>query len=323
MPSFKLLEAASNELDTIQSVLIIGAGLTGLTAAIRLRQANFKVTVLERSPTMQDIGAGIQIPPNCSRVLEGLGVLQKIKDEAIAPRNLIIRSQEGDELHNQIINSDDYHGSAYPHLVIHRADFIRVLYEEALELGAHIQLDARVDYVDFEAGSVKLLTGTNFTADIILGADGEHSICRKLLQGPKNTSQSSGNMVYRVMVPASVVALDPDLHCLINPGGIQAWYGPGSHLICYQLDRDDSFNVVLTLPAPPTGAPTIGPQPADINVLREYFHDWDPRLQKLLELTDQAQCWTLHEHKLSDKWVHPSGRFILLGDAAHPILPYM
>lgn len=124
------------------------------------------------------------------------------------------------------------------------------------------------------------------------------------------------------MIPSSVLAAEPMLDFLIKPASIQAWYGPGSHAVIYQMDRDETLNVVLTLPAS-TETYTIGPRPADLQVIREYFRTWDPRFQRLISLANQVQCWNLFEYGILSNWVHPGGRFILLGDAAHPVLPYM
>ncbi|KAH8433919.1 FAD-dependent oxidoreductase [Aspergillus melleus] len=308
--------------ESICSVLIVGAGLTGLTAAIRLRQANFQVVVLERASALQKLGAGLQIPPNCSRVLRELGVMEKVEAAATAPKALIVRSYVGSQLHHQTINFQQAKGYGDAHLVIHRADIARILYEEALRLGVRILFDARVVDINFDLGCVQLHTGEGMRADLVLGADGEHSVCRHLLLGSNNAPSSSGNVVYRLMIPSSALTADAALQALISPASIQAWYGPGSHIICYHLDRQKVLNVVMTLPAAHGASPT-GPQPADVQVLRDYFRDWDPTIQRLMELTELAQSWTLLEHETCWQWAHPSGRFILLGDSAHTILPYM
>jgi salicylate hydroxylase len=207
--------------------------------------------------------------------------------------------------------------------VIHRADFTRILYQEALRQGVRIEFDARVVNINFESGSVILHTGRIMQAGLILGADGEHSLCRELFQGPSESFRSiCGDMVYRLMIPSSVLAVDPMLDFLVKSASIQAWYGPGSHAITYHMDRDETLNVVLTLPTS-TETYTIGPQLADLQVLRQKFRTWDPRFQRLISLADHVQCWSLFEYAILSKWEHSAGKFILLGDAAHPVLPYM
>lgn len=206
--------------------------------------------------------------------------------------------------------------------MIHRADLRRVFYEKACAKGATINLGACVKSIDFEGSKVEVVTGDQYTADLILGADGEHSICRESLLGYSDPPRSSGDTVFRLAIPSSKILSDLSVAQLIDPPCVHAWYGPNSHAVCYQLLKDGIFNIVLTLPED-EGAVAIGPQPADLDFVRHSCRDWDPRFQQLLHLADNALKWTLLQTDELKTWIHPRGQFALLGDSAHATLPYL
>ena len=131
------------------------------------------------------------------------------------------------------------------------------------------------------------MTGEQYTAGLILGADGEHSTCRVSLLGRSDPPRSSSDTVFRIAIPASRIASDPSIAKLIDPPCVHGWYGPDSHTVCNQLLEDGIFNIVLTLPED-EGPVAISPQPADIDFVRHSCSDWDPDFQKLLRLTEGA-----------------------------------
>ena len=268
------------------------------------------------------VGAGIQLPANCSRILDDIGVLEQVKKYAVQPADLVIRSYRGEELYKQNLHPTIQERFHYPHLLIHRADLRRILFDEAMNLGASINLGACVRSVIFRTSEVELLNGERCNADLILGADGEHSVCRESLLGHSNRPRSSGDIVFRLTIPASKIAPHQSLTALIDPPCVHAWYGPNSHAVCYQLLKDGIFNIVLTFPES-EGAMTIGAQPAEPHTIRDLCRDWDPRFQQLLGLAESASKWTLLQTDALGDWVHSSGRFVLIGDSAHAILPYL
>ena len=271
---------------------------------------------------MVQIGAGIQLPANSSRILHELGVLEKVKQYAVEPRNFLIHSYRGKQLYKQILSPNILERFHFPHLLIHRADIRRILYEEAQSKGVVVHLDSSVANIDFENSKIVLSTGTEYNADLILGADGEHSICRQFLLGHGYAPISSGDTVYRIAVPISKIVSDPSVAHLIEIPTVHAWYGPDSHAVCYQLREDGIFNIVLTLPEA-KGSVILGPQPADLEFVREQCRDWDPNFQHLLSLAETALKWTLLETRELKTWVHHLGYFALLGDSAHATLPYL
>ena len=268
------------------------------------------------------MGAGIQLHANCSRILDEIGVLEQVKEYAVQPADLVIRSYRGEELYKQNLHPTIQERFQYPHLLIHRADLRRILYDEALNLGASVNLGACVRSVTFETSEVELTSGERYNSDLILGADGEHSVCRELLLGYSNRPRSSGDVVFRLAIPASKITPHPSLAALIDPPCVHAWYGPKSHAVCYQLLKDGIFNIVLTCPET-KGAAIFGPQPAELHTIRALCRDWDPRFQQLLGLAESALKWTLLQTDALDDWVHPSGHFVLIGDSAHATLPYL
>lgn len=267
------------------------------------------------------MGAGIQLPANSSRILDSLGVLEKIEACSVQPKQLVIRSYRGAVLSKQQLFPEIKDKFGFPHLLIHRADIRRILYEESLALGAEIHLGAEVMTIDVEKSKVRT-TEKDYFGDLIIGADGEHSICRNALLGFSSPPQSSGDLVFRVSIRTALIAQDPDLAELVLPPSVHAWYGPASHAVCYQLQKDSMFNIVLTVPEG-SGTVILGPQPVELEDLRSFCNDWDPRFQKLLGLATKALKWTLLQTDDLESWVHPSGRLVLIGDSAHATLPYL
>ena len=265
----------------------------------------------------------MQLPANSTRILEELGILKEVEKCSVEPIELFIRSYEGTHLYKQSLHPDIRERYGHPHLLIHRADLRRILYDKAKGQGATVLLGACVKNIDFAAMTVELVSGDHHTADLIVGADGEHSTCRELLLRHRNPPRSSGDVVFRLAIPASRLTLQRSTAYFVDhPLSVYAWYGPDSHAVCYPLKKDGIFNVVLTLPES-KGEATTGPQPCNLDSIRENCRDWDPDFQDLLRFADVALKWTLLQTQELETWVGQSGAIVLLGDSAHASLPYL
>ncbi|KAF8537013.1 hypothetical protein BDD12DRAFT_848640 [Trichophaea hybrida] len=302
-------------------VVVVGAGLGGLSAAISTRLSGHNVTICEQASALGEVGAGIQIPPNSACILERFGVLDEIKKLSVLPHAFVMRSYKGPELNRQpmLPYCEEAYGAPYLH--IHRADFHSVFVKRAEALGVNIRLNAFVNAIDFSAPSVTLATGQTINCDLVVAADGLKSKCRELYLGHADPPHNTGDLAYRILVKASDMRKDPDLAQLAEVPVINYWMGPGAHAVCYLLKGGELYNIVLICPDNlPEG---VALQNADLDELRGIFATWDIRLQKLLELVQQTFKWKLQNSREMSSWVHPEGKFALLGDACHATLPYL
>ena len=205
-----------------KSVLVVGGGVGGLAAAVALRDRGASVTVLEQAGSFREVGAGIQISPNGARVLQALGV----HVEAMRAQAVTLRNAQG----AQVLRMDLPQGGAGFHLV-HRADCVAGL--AARVDGIATRFNAQVVAVDPAAGSVTLSGGAVMTADLVVGADGLHSVLRVALNGHA-TPFFTGQVAWRSLVPG-----DPS-----DPPEAQVFMGPGQHLVSYPLRGGSLRNIV-------------------------------------------------------------------------------
>ena len=208
-------------------------------------------------------------------------------------------------------------------LVTHRADLCRILYDEALERGVTVRFGCPVQHVEFAGPTVQLSTGEAVSADLLLATDGAQSICREALLGHAEPPKSSGKLIYRVYIDIETVSRHPEVADLVHPPRIHIWLGPAAHVVCYGLKG--VFNIVISQPDDDKDEKGLNfdVQRGDLDELRQSFQTWEPRLQKLLELADSMLRWSLPSSRQIESWVHPLGRFALLGDAAHSTFPLM
>ncbi|KAI9880978.1 MAG: hypothetical protein M1830_009472 [Pleopsidium flavum] len=303
-------------------VAIVGAGLGGLAAAIGIAQAGHKVTILEQAPALGEIGAGIQIPPNSSRILKRWDILDRIEFVSVRPSDFILRSyRDGLVLskQNMVPYADERYGVPYLH--IHRADYHKILVGEAERLGVSMQLGSTVTRIDFEKPSLHLKDKPEFHADIILGADGLKSVCREALLGHPDPPHLTGDLAYRIIVKAEDMKKHPDLVDLVEKPAINYWMGPDGHAVCYLLKGGGLYNIVLI--CPDNLPELVNTAKADVQEMRDFFEKWDPKLKTLLGLVQETSKWRLQNSEEMESWSHPSGKFALLGDACHATLPYL
>ena len=205
--------------------------------------------------------------------------------------------------------------------MIHRADLLRGLLSGTGKHAIEIKLGSEVKEIDFNTPSLCLSTGELYEADLILGADGERSRCRGGLLGREDPPYSPGDVVYRISVPTNDITEDHLAWDLKRRSSVNFWMGPRGHVVSYPI-RHDMLNVVLVYAEGAPGEVMYGPQQADLEEFRSKISDWDPVLHALINV-EGSVCtkWTLFQIHEPVQWRHKSGRFVLIGDAAHAILP--
>ena len=266
-------------------------------------------------------------------MLRQVGILDEVRARSIQPRtHSVLSYKSGAILSKQDMIPTIEMVFGAPHLVIHRAVFQRVLVQQVETLPAiRIHLGAIIDPIlsDFGQGSICFsVNGTKtkkVTTDLIIGADGERSMCREILLGRPDPPKPSGYVAYRLLIKGSRILESPgaSLHDLVNDPGVNVWQGPESHAVSYMLDG--MLNLVLIKPSASksSGAPSLKPELVGGEELRSQFVEWEPRIQALLELVVTCIKWEILETEELKEWVHPDGHFVLMGDSAHAMLPFL
>ena len=293
---------------------VIGGGIGGTSAALSLLQAGFDVQVYEQTSELREVGAGIQISPNASRILHRLGLADQLANLGVKPLAWHQRRwQDGQTLVRTPIADAMEAAFGSPHYQMHRADVLRTLAGalplERLHIGH--RLTGFLDHGD--RVEAKFQNGAHIDVDVLVGADGIHSTVRQFLFGPEQP-HFTGCMCYRGLVPAERVA-----HLEI-PVEAQIWMGPGKHFVHYYVRSRQLLNFVAVIDADTWTRESWTDRGNVVDALAAY-EDWHPQLRGILGTVDETFVWGLFDRPPMRRW--SVGRVTLLGDACHPMLPFM
>jgi salicylate hydroxylase len=295
-------------------VAVIGGGIGGLSAALNLLQAGLDVHVYEQAPRIAEIGAGIQISPNASRLLHRLGLKPAMDQFGVRPLAVHQRRwQDGRTLQRAPLGPEveELFGAPYYHF--HRADLVNLLADAVPRERLHVGHKLVGLEQHGERVTVRFDNGATAEADLVVGADGIHSRVRTIIFGPEKP-RYTGCVVWRGMVPAERIA-----HLNIEVAS-HNWMGPGGHCVHYWVSAKRLMNVVCCVEHGNWTAESWTDRGNVADVLERY-KDWDPIVRGLIEAFPETFVWALHDRAELPRWT--DGRVTLLGDACHPMLPMM
>lgn len=300
-------------------VLIAGAGIGGLTAALALARAGRAVTVLERRTKVEEIGAGIQLSPNASRILIDLGLGMALTRVAGEPDRLVVRQgQGGSRIMEMPLGQTMRERFGAPYWVVHRADLQTVLLD-AVRAQPSIRLvfGRTVRSVDTEGEAVSVATDSSGSAETyrgacLIGADGLWSRVAQAI-GDQTEADFSGYVAWRGLIPTDQA---PPPFRRKETG---LWLGPGAHVVHYPLRAGKMVNIVAVI-ADRNSEPGWS-RPGDPVTFERRFRGWSRELAALFAPVPEWQVWSLFDRTPRARWVN--GRVALLGDAAHPVLPFV
>jgi salicylate hydroxylase len=300
-------------------IIIVGAGLGGLATASCLLKAGHDVEVYEQSPILAEVGAGIQISANAFHVMRHLGIGDELLKVGVRPGAYVFRLFDtGEELQRFSLSEDHERKHGAPYVQLHRADFHAILAARAQSFRPDlIRLDHRlIDFVETpDHVEVRFANGATARGDLLIGADGLKSVVRRAIVGDTPATYT-GDAVWRLAVPVERLP-KPFLETVMS-----VFMGPGRHAICYYLragtllnfvgvvETDDVREESWTLKLPWEG-------------LNADFAGWHPAVRTIIDCADRDGCfrWSLHIRAPIRNW--STRRATLLGDAAHPTLPYL
>ncbi|KAF4221444.1 hypothetical protein CNMCM8980_004685 [Aspergillus fumigatiaffinis] len=301
-------------------VVIVGAGIGGMAAALALGQRGHHVIVFESAPKLMEVGAGIQGSPNMLTLFDRWGVSPLIHARDVALEYIHVRRwQDGSLLGTMPVNK-----SYGQQVVVHRADLHNALIEKAMALeNVQVRVNSTVTRVQFDPPAVTLADGTVVQADVVLAADGIKSSIRDQLLGKDATKAiPTGDAAYRIMLPRSAMENDPELKQLIDEPQATRWIGPYRHIIAYPVRNHQLYNIVLLHPDR-TDVEESWTTRGSKQMMVDDYRGWDRRVTKLIDLVKDNEVleWKLCQHPPLKTWI--KGRVALLGDACHPMLPYV
>lgn len=295
-------------------IAIVGGGIGGLATAAFLWRAGLTSTVYEQAPALGEVGAGLVVAPNAARALRKLGVMDRLCERAVQLDTgwEFRRWEDGSVLSSENLSANCKRLYGEQTYTVHRADLLRAI-ASSVPLQA-IRLGHKCVGLDQRHGVLQLTfaNGQQAETDIVVGADGIHSVVRSALFGTAPVTYS-GMCAFRSLVPA-----DEAPEFARRPAQT-LWIGPGHHLVHYPISAREQVNLVAFAPA---GDYTVESWTATATVeefLAE-FCEWDPRLTALIRASGTPGRWALLDRAPLTRW--SEGRATLLGDAAHPMFPF-
>ena len=298
-------------------ISIVGAGIGGLVAALALKKRGHKPIIYEKTESLSELGAGIQLSPNANKVLKHLGVIEELQADVYEPEAFrFVHYRTGKVLAQQALKNSSVKIYGSPNYDVHRADLQKALLKIINK--EEIQIEKNSEIIDLyeEANGAFIKTKERVIgSDAVIGADGIHSIVRKKLWG-EDQARYTGNVAWRMLVPIEKIS---SKFLLQNT---KVWLGPKKHFVQYLVKGGNFLNCVC-LVEQNDWTNEDWSEKGDISELKHIFSDWHPEIQVILESTkpDSLFKWGLHDRAPMNKW--SKGRFSLLGDAAHPMLPFV
>jgi len=308
-------------LASARTVVIAGAGIGGLTAALTVARQGFRVVLLEQAERLEETGAGIQLSPNASRVLLGLGLRERLAPHVAAPQELIVaNARTGRVLAHAPLGATAEQRHGAPYWIIHRGDLQSALLAAVQENpNIVLRLGTRVDDFATHGDGITVAAHSRHEtveehAGALIGADGLWSRLRGRL-GHGETLRFAGHTAWRALVPAQAVVRE------LSIPTVNLWFGGGGHVVHYPVKGGRLINVVAIMRddwrEPGWSAP------GDRAEILERFCPpaWSGPPREILCAADRWLKWALFDAPPLSHWGH--GPVTLLGDAAHPILPYL
>jgi salicylate hydroxylase len=264
MSLIPIKQRLERDVSTQLDIIVVGAGLGGTGAAISVLLAGHNVTIFEAAPEIGEVGAGIQVLPNSSRVLQSWDMREMLEEFVTKPSRVNMLGWKG----NLISYLDfDESAKAYPgtyYWDFHRANLHKCLLDRAVALGAKFKVNTKVVGVriatdDADKATVVISTGEEFVCDLVVGADGINSTLREIFLGRPDPPTPTGDLAYRLLLSTAEMFKDPDLAPFVTQPQVNYWLGPDAHAVSYVLNGGELFNMVLLVPddMPAGGANTL------------------------------------------------------------------
>ena len=299
------------------NVIIVGAGIGGLVSALCLDAKGHKVKIYEQAEILSELGAGIQLSPNATKVLNYLGLFKDLEPYIFEPNSFqflnfstgkVISERKLGEAIKKDFNSPNYD--------IHRADLQRVLLNKIKVKNIDIHSNMKVTNVGNNKNSAFIeVDGKEIQADLVIGADGIHSKVSDSLFGKKEIIYT-GNVAWRMLIPIEILPEN-----LILPD-TTVWLGPNKHFVTYHVNGGKNLNCVCLVEQDGWFNESWS-EKGEIEELKKAYKGWNRTIETLLQHADPNTLykWALHDRLPMKQW--SKGRIIVLGDAAHPMLPFL
>lgn len=303
-----------------RTLLIAGGGIAGMAAALAAARSGWHANVYEKAAVFGEAGAGIQLGPNATRVLHGWGLRDALEAVASEPAALVVRDAKGDaERARMPLGAAFCARYGAPYLTAHRADLHALLRDAALAQGAKLRSGRGVALAEqAEAGVwLQLDDGALVNGDALAGADGLWSTVRGPLLSAE-PPRPAGHLAYRTLIPRASTAAACDAN------EVSIWLGPRLHVVAYPVRRGEALNVVAIVGGEPSGDATAWGARGEARSLAAALGQVAGSLRDLLAAAPEWRVWSLHDRPpVAGPQAMAQRRIALVGDAAHPMLPYL
>jgi salicylate hydroxylase len=303
-----------------RTIVVAGAGIGGLTTALALADKGFRVEVFDKAERLEETGAGIQLSPNATRILLALGLRDRLLPHVVAPDTILIKTAQGRRIGRIRLDARAEQRWGAPYWIVHRGDLQAALAAAVVDHhDVTLTLGATVDEFAVHSNGVTVHTMRNFRSEearcmALVGADGLWSTLRRMV-GETDVPAFARRSAWRALVPAAAVADE------FRAPAVHLWLGQGAHLVHYPVKAGAMINIVA-IAADAAPSPGWSTAAAPDEVLSRFAADaWATPARALLAAPTQWLKWPLYERP--PMRVRDRGPTTLVGDAAHPMLPYL